>query len=853
MKTTAFIIGLIFICYKFTDGTTVGVDSPGVQWACRDRYLWIHVPSGQTPRFEAIDESGVHSISAQLASRCGYTISTFKMDGFTTLRASYYSCFTHNQVQRMASAAWQLMFLQSDGQVRAMSISEAQRWGYSLSTTSRRVVLRSQYSPQQAELMTVDGVPVEVVRVSVFFKQKLMVVMIDVSMACTVNSGSFDGQRLLWDVPRVMTPLVGEGATFESQRLSLGVEGVLLDQNTISTRGFSLVQRGSLVQIQVPFGAEGGYRKSSVVNNVYKETYVIFLLYEHVFSLLYEDGGSVDTRHRLLRVLDTPLLCRPPFSLDQTVGNEQAFRVYLGNIPADVVLEDIRINGKLPLLMSDTLGQGIDISPVVHVNGSQAYELWLPFEDTMVQSMYLGKGVVQYSIDINFTLAIMPQRESYYHHTVITARVFNTFPPEITAQCSDRGIAFRVVRQPQAESLWEVGVDQVPLTSQLAAQRGYRLHNDGHKTTVDIPVFSIGYTYKDINLSNFYGTFKLLLRDSKTLEVQTSTSKHCLFKTEDMIVCSADGTVTVVTTLTSTWPTVQPERTSLLDPSCGPKQTDKSRVLFEFKLDSCATRVMVGDSYVVYENEILHDRQLIRDGPNFISRESQFKPQPKSGPSHFITVSGGRNKLLLSSQNLQTFPNLNLTPPHKVPLQVPAQPGNLMSQMEDRHVFESQTDNPFPNFPPRYEQLPDGSNQLSHLNTPSLDLTDTREKYLAQTGDHPTLNLDYGGGIPPVVKQLGSKKVQNLERTGSTEKRNVKTIQSRVQNIKVKPLRKLVSSAKNLSQKPSIQPTDAQSSSPSFPHSPQRLGRLRQEQGIRSIKVKPDQSAAIYLTDLSPN
>lgn len=38
---------------------------------------------------------------------------------------------------------------------------------------------------------------------------------------------------------------------------------------------------------------------------------------------------------------------------------------------------------------------------------------------------------------------------------------------------------------------------------------------------------------------------------------------------------------------------VQPERTSLLDPTCEPKQVDGSRVLFEFKVDSCGTRAMV--------------------------------------------------------------------------------------------------------------------------------------------------------------------------------------------------------------------------------------------------------------------
>uniref|UniRef100_A0A4W6EI79 ZP domain-containing protein n=1 Tax=Lates calcarifer TaxID=8187 RepID=A0A4W6EI79_LATCA len=456
---------------------------------------------------------------------------------------------------RTASSVWQLMFLQSDGQVSSMSISEAQNRGYSLTTTAQRVVLRSSYKQSHAQVITVGN--------HVHRHQSLTVVMIDMSMAC-----SFDGAWLLWDIPWVMTPLVERVATFESRSLGVGVEGVLLDEPTATTRGFSLVQQGRLVQIGVPFGAEGGY---------WKERYMIFVLYEHIFSLLYEDGSSIDTRHRMLRELDTPLLCRPPFSLDQTISDDQVFSIYLGNIPADVILEEVWINRK-QLMIAESIKGGISISPVVHANGSRAYKLQLPFEDNVVHWMY--------SIDINFTLTIMPQRDSYHHHTSITAQVFDAFPPEITAQCSDGGIAFSVVRPPRAKSLWEVGVNHEPLTSQLAAQRGYHLHNDAHKTTLEVPVFSIGYTYEGINLANFYGTFKLLLRDSKTLEVQTSTSKRCLFKTEDMMVCSADGTMTVVTTLTSTWPMVQPERTSLLDPTCEPKQVDGSRVLFEFKVDS---------------------------------------------------------------------------------------------------------------------------------------------------------------------------------------------------------------------------------------------------------------------------
>lgn len=68
-------------------------------------------------------------------------------------------------------------------------------------------------------------------------------------------------------------------------------------------------------------------------------------------------------------------------SLD-TVVDDQVFSIYLGNIPADVVLEDVWINGK-KLEMAEKLSYSI--SPLVHSNGSRAYQLRLPFEDPIVQ------------------------------------------------------------------------------------------------------------------------------------------------------------------------------------------------------------------------------------------------------------------------------------------------------------------------------------------------------------------------------------------------------------------------------------------------------------------------------------
>lgn len=72
------------------------------------------------------------------------------------------------------------------------------------------------------------------------------------------------------------------------------------------------------------------------------------------------------------------------------------------------------------------------------------------------------------------------------------------------AQCSDGGITFSVVRQARVESLWEIGVDHEPLTSQLATERGYHLHNDTHGTTLDVPVFSIAFTY-DVRVDDTLG------------------------------------------------------------------------------------------------------------------------------------------------------------------------------------------------------------------------------------------------------------------------------------------------------------------------------------------------------------
>lgn len=81
---------------------------------------------------------------------------------------------------------------------------------------------------------------------------------------CTTDSGSFEDSWLLWEVPQVIGPLVGEKVSFQSKSIRLGVDGVLLDESMAAARGLSVVQHGQKIQIGVPFGVEGGYRKVCV-------------------------------------------------------------------------------------------------------------------------------------------------------------------------------------------------------------------------------------------------------------------------------------------------------------------------------------------------------------------------------------------------------------------------------------------------------------------------------------------------------------------------------------------------------------------------------------------------------------
>ncbi|XP_068198545.1 uncharacterized protein [Antennarius striatus] len=239
-----------------------------------------------------------------------------------------------------------------------------------------------------------------------------------------------------------------------------------------------------------------------------------------------------------------------------------------------------------------------------------------------------------------------------------------------------------------------------------------------------------------------------------------------------------------------------------------------------------------------YENEIVHEGQMFEDGPNFMSKESQFRltvrcfyplsgvnrlsvdKVPQSGPPGFGSVkvfksieadSGQTSAAQVSLQ--KAFENADNTQTTQI-YQTPAGAGVLphtrtgfLEKTEQASGYPSQTIYDSSQTAELHRVLPPSEKV-------SLNHTDIGEQFLPGTSK--TLS-------PANVKPTASRHTADLSaemqgflgNPGSTESRNSETIHARVQSVRVKPVSKFLPSGQNLKQRSSFQPADPKISNPS--------------------------------------
>ncbi|KAM6908948.1 uncharacterized protein FYW49_012814 [Xenentodon cancila] len=627
---------------------------------CHDRYFMTAVDlavTGEDPHFEAVDGTGAYALTAQYAAECGYTISVLPFLGLVELRASYFSCHTEkegdgytfsfnliatldgeetsyglnrtclpqlpwsprevscelnymevsveaevgcfagtgdwNLLRPMYSSSdWLVTFQKPDEQMLPMNLSEAYDQGYMFDMTHERIVFRTPYGQPDSYSSEVTGVPVEVVHASVFSRQSWAVLIVDLVAACSTYEASHDGGYMTWETPEALYPSLG------GSRISVGLNADLMEQAAAEQRGFIMEKRNTTIHIGIPYNAEGGYRKSFVKGAIF-EFYVFHLYFKQV--LVDEDyKETVITCHRLVV---TPLLPCELLTENQTILEERVFTIYLGQIPDDVDLTSVQLNGN-----DFTVAIGnerIILTEASEPNNTHSYTLKVSFDDPVViQEFSREHGAMLHKLAVDYMLTV-PGNEPYYHTASFVA-LQNVSPPVFESNCTSSGISFKLGFRP-FDYLWQFSIGSDLLTSALAAERGYIMTNDSQSLLLDVPLFTRGYEYRDVTLMGFLGTFEILVRDGETSEVQASSVKTCPFTSREFIMCSTDGRMTVVADLSATIPSGQiPAGFHLRNELCYPNDVNGTRVLFSFPVNSCGAIVKLSKGNVAYENKILY-------------------------------------------------------------------------------------------------------------------------------------------------------------------------------------------------------------------------------------------------------
>ncbi|KAF3837105.1 hypothetical protein F7725_004569 [Dissostichus mawsoni] len=545
---------------------TAGIPDGVLRMECHDRYFMIAVdPSftGDEPHFEAVDETGAYAITQLYAAQCGYSINVHPLPGHVELRASYFSCQTQNKDDEMFTFNFNLNVTQEGKEVTYplnKTCSPSLPWSpreVTCETNYMEVSVRSEVTCPSGtkkddwnSLKPVNGVPVEAVHATIFSRQSWVVLMVDLVAACSMDEGLYhESGYMMWETPEMLYP------NLDGQQVNVGLKGELVAQPVAEERGYIVGKQNNTIQICIPENAAGRCRKCCG-DNLY-EFYVYHLYLEQILV----DEDRVETRIRFLRTLATPLLPSSIFTENQTVLEENMFTVYLGDVPEDVQLAAVHLNGQeftVPLNVSSFI-----ITKVVHPNNTHGYKLKVPFEDPVVlQQIFLRDAqvlqldmssvimnvlclqfsktdavlhyaVLHYILNINYTLTVLPEKDFYYHMESVVALVTDVCksiplkaPPQFDAVCTESGISFKLDHRP-FDYLWEITIDSDLLTSELADQHGYIMSNDSNSLLLEVPLFSHGYEYKNISLKGFFGTFEIIMRDLETSEVQGSTIKTC--------------------------------------------------------------------------------------------------------------------------------------------------------------------------------------------------------------------------------------------------------------------------------------------------------------------------------------
>ncbi|KAM6992412.1 zona pellucida protein AX 1 [Tautogolabrus adspersus] len=476
----------------------------------------------------------------------------------------------------------------------SMVLKEAEQAGYGAMMTSNRLVMRSPYNTAETYSEDVAGVPMEVFRVSAYYKAPHGLNVMNLAAACPTGGVLFTEAVISWHVPRRVTPLI-DGA-FKIIEMHMGINGQRLDKSQMATLGYTLSTTDFHIVIEIPVGSPDGYYKSHAPDYQYHITYSV----EPMLEVLWRaDNTQDDTRYKVLFPITTPLMPRPPHYQDNTVPEDRMFSVHVGTFIHDVELRNITFSTGV-LTVDESNARGCTVQEHSFPNGTKSFSLKVPFDADVVLKHNPEPLVTNYFLPLVFGFIILPEETPFAHPVDIQASLEDVVLPTVTGNCDDNLFYVSVTYGNQGSN-FETMVGPRQLTADLA--ESYRFNENGTHFSLIVPYTAKDMAFELLTSDSVRARLDMLLYDPINNWVLADLYLACNFPLTTT-TCYSNGTITALAVKVESVPNLIPSWLTLRDQSCKPTFSDDRFAYFSFSADSCGTTRTFFDNYMLYENEI---------------------------------------------------------------------------------------------------------------------------------------------------------------------------------------------------------------------------------------------------------
>ncbi|KAM9435624.1 zona pellucida protein AX 1 [Clarias gariepinus] len=473
-----------------------------------------------------------------------------------------------------------------------MTLEEVQKAGYGVSVTPTRLVLRSPKNKPETFTDDVNGVQMEFLRVSTYFKRAWSVTIIDSIAVCPTGGLHFTNQFIKWYMPQYTMPII-MNPQHQILEMYMGINGKRLTPNEMKARGYTMMINEPHIIMSLPIGGPDGYYKSSVLDYTYHITYSI----EPMLEILWLEGKSEVTRYKVHYPITTPPERRLPYITDNTAADSEVFKLMLGFFLPDVELLNITLSTGV-LSVEEANEKGYNVQEHLFSNGSKAFSLEVSFFDPAVLRTKADPANVIYSLFLTFGLFVVPDYTPFSHTALVEVTRKDIVMFTMNGICDEKNFYVEIGHGNQGVN-FQISIGRRNLTADLYTE--YSVKENGTHVKMTVPFLAQDIVFEESSQSLLRARIDLVISHHNWQFKKFSLA--CSFPFI-MTECFANGSITALAVKAEAANRMIPSQLRLRDPSCKPIFSNNRFAYFSFNANSCQTTRTFHDDIMTYRNEI---------------------------------------------------------------------------------------------------------------------------------------------------------------------------------------------------------------------------------------------------------